>query len=85
MAKIDNFSKDLNLLLYITLSILILLLSISNLQGLRKKEEIKVLGAEKDNLFWEDFATKHPTYMEAWIELGRIDKAREIDPNFDKN
>ncbi|HCR36043.1 hypothetical protein A2130_04370 [Candidatus Woesebacteria bacterium GWC2_33_12] len=73
--------KELNDLLYITFAILIILLSISNLQNL-KRREIKVLGAETNTVFWEDFMTKHPTYIDGWIELGRMDKVREIDPNY---
>jgi len=79
-----NFKKDLDFLLFATLSVLILLLSIFNLQNINKKtsKEIVVLGAETNNLFWEDIMFKHPTYIDGWIELNRMDKVREIDPNF---
>lgn len=73
--------KELNNLLYITFAILILLLSISNLQNL-KKQEINVLGTKTNNSFWDDFMTKHSTYIDGWIELGRMDKVSEIDPNY---
>ncbi|KKP46525.1 MAG: hypothetical protein UR39_C0010G0037 [Candidatus Woesebacteria bacterium GW2011_GWA1_33_30] len=82
MAKKKNLSKDLNFLLYITFSILILLLSISNLQNIERKKVVKVLGAETNTYFWEDFMAKHPTYIDGWIELERMDKVEEIDPNF---
>jgi len=83
MAR-HNFKKDLDFLLFATLSVLILLLALFNLQNINKKtsKEIMVLGAETDNLFWEDFMLKHPTYIDGWIELERMDKVREIDPNF---
>lgn len=74
--------KELNSLLYITFVVLILLLSIFNLQNINKEEIVTVLGAETDNLFWEDFMQKHPTYIDGWIELERIDKVRQIDPNY---
>ncbi|HLD92548.1 MAG TPA: hypothetical protein VI795_04110 [Patescibacteria group bacterium] len=79
-----NFQKDLDFLLFATFSILILLLTIFNLQNLNTKKisKIQVLGAETNNLFWEEFMSKHPTYIEGWVELGRIDKVEEIDPNF---
>ena len=82
MAKKKNLSKDLNFLLYITFSILILLLSISNLQNIERKKVVKVLGAETNTYFWEHFMAKHPTYIDGWIELERMDKVEEIDPNF---
>lgn len=52
----------------------------------------KVLGTETSNpdtksvsdetKFWEDFLVKNPNYIPGWIEIGRTDKAKEIDPNF---
>lgn len=74
--------KELNNLLYITFAVLILLLSIFNLQKLKRNETVMVLGVETNSSFWEDFMTKHPTYIDGWIELGRIDKVRQIDPNY---
>jgi len=67
--------------LYISFTILILLLTIINLQKLNRKE-IKVLGAETNNSFWEDFMQKNPTYRDGWIELGRMDQVKQIDPNY---
>lgn len=74
-------AKELNNLLYITFAVLILILSIANLQNIKRKETV-VLGAKTNNLFWEDFVTKHPTYIDGWIELGKMDKVNEIDPNY---
>jgi len=46
----------------------------------------KVLGAEVEEdtneVFWEDFLSRNPTYIPGWIEIGRIDKVMEIDPNY---
>lgn len=33
--------------------------------------------------FWENFLKDHPNYIPGWIELGRWDRVREIDPNYD--
>lgn len=77
-----NYSEELTNLLKITLSITILLLSFFNLQSLNKKKEIRVLGTTIDNTFWEEMTIKHPTYRDAWVELNRFDKVREIDPNY---
>jgi hypothetical protein len=79
-----NFQKELDFLLFTTFSVLILLLTLFNLQNLniKKPTEMVVLGAETNNLFWEDFVAEHPTYIDGWIELDRMDKVKEIDPNF---
>lgn len=77
-------SKKANDFLYISLTVLILLLSLFNLQNMRPRKTIEVLGATDNTAFWEELAEKHPTYKDAWIELGRIDKVRQIDPNFSR-
>ena len=81
MVKKKNFDKDLELLLFINLVVLVLLLSFFNLT-IKPKTEIKVLGVATDNSYWEEMVTKHPTYRDAWIELGKMDKVIEIDPNY---
>ncbi len=81
MAKKKDFSKDLEYLFFINIIIIVLLLSIFNLQSL-KKNEIKVLGATIDNSYWEEMVIKHPTYRDAWVELGRMDIVKQIDPNY---
>ena len=80
-SKNKNSSQELQPLLFINLPIFILLLSLFNLST-PKQKEIKVLGKETDNDFWIEFVAKHPTYRDGWVELGRLDKAIEIDPNF---
>ena len=90
MAKKKNFDKDLQHLLYITLAVLIILLSIFNLQK-TSKEKDTVLGIntetvqtklDNERMFWENFQIKNPTYIDGWIELGRFDKVEGIDPNY---
>jgi len=79
--------KDLNNLLYINLIIIVLLLSMFNLRSPYKREA-KVLGVNviNDNkAFWEELVSKNPTYRDGWLELGRMDKVSEIDPNFKSN
>lgn len=81
MAKKSNFNKDLQFLLYISLTILVLMLAAFNLSQ-KTKKQIQVLGAESDNSYWEEMVTKHPTYRDAWVELGRMDMVEKIDPNY---
>lgn len=93
MTNNKKFDKDFKYLLYLTLTILIILLSIYNLQNLNNPIN-KVLGAsvdiskiesDKEKLFWEEFQKNNPTYIDGWLELGRIDKVIEIDPNYKIN
>lgn len=76
--------KELYNLLYITFAFLILLLSMYNLQNLQHDEPL-VLGTSTDNKFFEDLVSKYPTYIDGWVELGRMDKVYEIDPNYRSN
>ncbi len=45
----------------------------TNIESTQKQEEID---------FWEDFLEKNPSYIPGWIEIGRLDKVKEIDPNY---
>lgn len=82
MAKKSyDFRQELINLIYINLAILVILLSIFNLQT-KKKDQITVLGANDDLTYWEELVKKHPTYRDGWVELGRIDIVKQIDPNF---
>jgi len=58
---------------------------------LQSQKKNKVLGAttviskielENEKFFWEEFQKINPTYIDGWIELGRLDKVKEIDPNY---
>lgn len=89
MSKIKNYKKEIRFFLSIIVVMLILLLSTFNLQNKIKpaqdEAKNKVLGITTDSSFWTSFVEKHPTYRDGWLELGRIDKVKEIDPNFFKN
>lgn len=85
MAKKSKYSKELDFLLLSILVIIILLLSISNLSSLSNKERVvSVLGTNTDYEFWVNFVQKHPDYIDGWLELNRLDKVAEIDPNYFK-
>lgn len=80
MAR-KKFRNDLQLLLYINIAVIVILLSVFNL-SVKQKSKITVLGATTDNSYWEEFVKKHPTYRDAWVELGRMDMVEKIDPNY---
>jgi len=80
--KLNNVAKEL--LLY-TFILLLLVLTSANVTNYLEPEKVQVLGAEtqnSDKVFWNDFMIKNPDYIPGWIELGRFDKVREIDPNY---
>lgn len=79
--KIQNlFSKNFINLFFA----LILILSILNIYNYLSPTK-EVLGIQTTNMkgvFWYDFLQKHPHYIPGWVEIGRTDKVRDIDPNY---
>lgn len=82
MSKVKDYSKDFSTVIYINLAIIVLLLAFFNIRNTTEKKVVSVLGASEDNTYWEEMVKKHPTYRDAWVELGRMDKVLEIDPNY---
>ena len=81
---LNKISKEL--FIYVVFLFILLLASVNIDTYLKPIDaDVKVLGAEtqnKEGAFWQDFLSKHPDYIPGWIEVGRIDKANEIDPNY---
>jgi len=71
--------------LIFTSIIFVLLLTFVNIKNYLTPK--KVLGAETQvdlrQDFWNNFLSQNPNYIPGWIELGRMDKVKEIDPNYD--
>lgn len=80
--KINKVSKDL--FVYVVL-LFILLLTAVNINNFLQPR-VQVLGIETQDTsnkdFWENFLKIHPNYVPGWIELGELDKVKQIDPNF---
>lgn len=83
-AKKDSITNQF----YLYLSILFLL-AISALCLKIYSNPIKVLGASSRDTqiqtnieYWNSFLIENPNYIPGWIEIGRIDKVMEIDPNY---
>lgn len=82
-AKHSNSNKQL-ILISIALLVLLILASLNiknyylpkTVLGISVQEEIS------DNEFWNEYLKNNPNYVPGWLEIGRIDKAVEIDPNF---
>jgi len=84
-TRVNKTAKQL--FIYVAL-LLVLLLTAINIENYQTPVKlVKVLGEETqingDQQFWQDFLTKNPNYIPGWIETGRIDKAKEIDPNYE--
>lgn len=91
MTKKKDYSKDLQTLLFINLGVLTLMISMFNIYLFSKNEkkasnqnESQVLGIEDNRDYWQSLVEKHPSYIDGWIELDRLDKVNEIDPNYFK-
>ncbi|MGA2910445.1 MAG: hypothetical protein ABSE04_01410 [Candidatus Microgenomates bacterium] len=73
----------IDLLIFVAILFVLLLTSVNIDNYLAPK---KVLGIEtqvgSNEKFWEDFLNKNPNYIPGWIEIGRTDKMKEIDPNY---
>lgn len=77
--------KSIDLFFIYFAVLIIIILSIVNINTYLTPRKIKVLGASTENndiTFWQEFLTKNPSYIPGWIETGRTDKASEIDPNY---
>lgn len=71
--------------LFFSLSIItLLLLSALNIKNFLTPKA--VLGIEDVNTinenYWKEFLVDNPDYIPGWIELGRFDKVKQIDPNY---
>ncbi len=85
VRKIDKLNSVAKELLVFTFILLLLVLTSANVDKYLQPKKVTVLGVEtenKDDEFWNEFLVKNPNYIPGWIELGRLDKAKEIDPNY---
>lgn len=37
---------------------------------------------QEEERFWREFLAKNPDYIPGWIEIGNLEKVKEIDPNY---
>lgn len=77
--------KGKNYLFIYIISFIILILTIVNLNNYINPVKTKVLGVETSNtegIFWYNLLKDNPDYIPGWIEIGRTDKIKLIDPNY---
>lgn len=73
--------KELTNLFYIVSVVLLILLSIYNLENISKKpngvlgtsREVRSQELEKEKVYWEELLSKNPTYYDGWIKLSEIE------------
>ena len=76
-----NKQKELFSLLTTSFAILVILLTILNIQHLSQKPnpvlgvstEINFQELEKEKVFWEEFLAKNPTYYDGWKKISEIE------------
>jgi hypothetical protein len=82
--KTDRINKAVIEIFVFTSIVFVLLLTFVNIKNYFTPK--KVLGAETQvdprQVFWNNFLTQNPNYIPGWIELGRADKVKGIDPNY---
>ncbi len=80
MSSAKRKNELLNLF-YLVSVVLLLLLSMLNIQNLSHKKNLKVLGISagqdlteiKNKInYWEELVSKNPTYYDGWIELYKL-------------
>lgn len=80
--KVNKSAKEVFIYVVFLFILLLTAINISNFLQPQKK----VLGITSqentDEEFWREFLEKHPNYIPGWIELKRLDKVSEIDPNY---
>ena len=80
--KVNKSAKEVFVYVFF---LFVLLLTAVNINTFLKPKEVEVLGIQTQNediVFWEEFLSKHPNYIPGWIELGELDKVKQIDPNY---
>jgi len=82
--KVNKAAKEI--FIYVLFLFLLLLTAININTFVQPKITTRVLGIETQNTsetdFWNNYLAQHPSYIPGWIEIGRMDKVKQIDPNY---
>lgn len=84
MSKYGQIKKIVPIKLILAIGF-VTVLTIANFYTYLKIDSDRVLGIETEvtpPVFWYDFLKKNPNYIPGWIEIGRPDKVKNIDPNY---
>lgn len=73
---------------FILISILLVVLLFLTFLNIRNyylpKTVLGIITSEEvsNSEFWDEYLKSNPNYIPGWLEIGRTDKALEIDPNY---
>lgn len=84
LLKMQKVSLDLFTLVAISFILLLASVNITTYLEPKKVLGVSVVEAHSDEAFWQDFLSKNPSYLPGWVAIGRMDKVKEIDPNYIK-
>lgn len=82
-AKHSNSNKKF---IFLSIALLVLLLLASlNIKNYYLPKTVLGINTQEvlsNNDFWNEYLKSNPNYVPGWLEIGRIDKALEIGPNY---
>lgn len=81
----QRVNKAARHILILTAILFVLLLSSINIGNYLTPKKVlgaKISAIDNTDFFWQDFLKQNPKYIPGWIEIGRLDKVTEIDPNY---
>ena len=77
--------QNYNEFYYILSLFFIGLIIASNIFLYSRPTKPKVLGvniSNEEGVYWYQLLQKNPNYIPGWLEIGRLDKVKSIDPNY---
>ncbi len=84
--KLNRISRELFIFVAIFFILVLTFVNLEGYMGTKKVLGVSVIEVEtsqqNNEKFWNDFLQKNPKYIPGWVELGRMDKVEEIDPNY---
>ena len=80
--KVNKSAKEV--FIYVVFLFILLLTAINISTFLQPQTKVLGITSQEnmDEEFWREFLEKHPSYIPGWIEIERLDKVKEIDPNY---
>ena len=82
--KLQGVSIELFVLVSVSFLLLLTAVNIQKYLEPKKVLGVNIVEAHDDSGFWNYFLVKNPNYLPGWEAIGRMDKVKEIDPNYIK-
>lgn len=81
-AKHSNYKQ---FVLFSILFVILLFLTFLNIRNYFLPKTVLGIATSEETSnseFWNEYLKSNPNYIPGWLEIGRADKAFEIDPNY---